>query len=85
LNAFGEEVKLPHVVRLYSILKIPEEYDSDTFPAKLTDISHQGFPYFATRCLCGYFQRVQVDESGMTRTQMRKHNRSENGRSAWGA
>jgi hypothetical protein len=33
----------------------------------------------------GIFQTAMVDESGMIRTWMGMHNRSENGRSAWDA
>jgi len=40
--------------KIYGMLKIPAEYDRDTSPAKLTDISRQVSPCFATRCLCWY-------------------------------
>jgi hypothetical protein len=33
----------------------------------------------------GYCQRSLEDESGMIRTQLGMHNKSENGRSAWNA
>jgi hypothetical protein len=42
-------------------------------PASLPDISS------------GYCQRALMDESGMIRTEMGTHNRSEYGRSAWHA
>jgi hypothetical protein len=36
------------------MLKIPVEYDRDTSPVKLTDISRQVSPASGTRCLCWY-------------------------------
>jgi hypothetical protein len=54
MTSFRGEVKpSAHVIRYYSMLKFPEEYDRDTSLAKLTDISHVS-PCFATRCLCWY-------------------------------
>jgi hypothetical protein len=39
------------VIRFYGMLKIPEEHGTDISPAKLTDISRQVSPRFATRCV----------------------------------
>jgi hypothetical protein len=38
----------PIVVRFYDMLKIPAEYDRDTSPAKLPDISRHVSPCFVT-------------------------------------
>jgi hypothetical protein len=43
-------------------------------------ISRQVLPALQLGVSVGICQRPMVDESGMTRTQMGKHNRSENGR-----
>jgi hypothetical protein len=58
------------------MLKIPAEYDSDTSSAKFTDISHQISPASLLDVWAGYCQTALVSESGMIRTQMRKHERS---------
>jgi hypothetical protein len=53
--SFREEEKpLAPVVRFYSMLKIPAEYDKDTSPAKLKEHFLPSFPHFATnnKCLC---------------------------------
>jgi hypothetical protein len=82
--SFREEVKLlapcRKIVRFYSILMIPAEH------GRYCVCYIQGLfmptPFFATRCLyCN--QRALVDESGMIRTPMGMHSRSENGCSAW--
>jgi hypothetical protein len=62
------------------MLKIRVEYDRDTSPAKLTDISAK-FHYSSLIIVsAGICQRALVDDSRMIRTQMRTHSRSENGR-----
>jgi hypothetical protein len=61
------------------MLKNPAEYDRDTSSAKFKDISRQ-LP--AMLLYVSVATRALVDESGMIRTQMGTHNRSENGRSA---
>jgi hypothetical protein len=54
-TSFGVVVsRRPHAVIVYGILKIPAEYDRDTSPAKLRDISRQVPPCFATMCLCWF-------------------------------
>jgi hypothetical protein len=63
------------------MLKIPAKYDRDT-STKLKDISHQ--PPASLLGACSN-QRSLVDESGVIRTQMGMHNRSENGHSTWDA
>jgi hypothetical protein len=67
------------------MLQIPAEYDSDTSSAKFKDISRQVPPCLATRFFAGICQRALVDESGMIRTLMETHSRSEYGRSGWDA
>jgi hypothetical protein len=60
---FGREVKpLVSYRKIYDMLKNPAEYDRDTSPAKLTDISRQISLCFATRCVCWYFPRALVAE-----------------------
>jgi hypothetical protein len=51
------------------------EYESDT-STKFMAISRQVSPCFTTRCLL-VTARVRVDVSGMIRTQMGRHNKSE--------
>jgi hypothetical protein len=51
----GEVSRRPNVIRCYGMLKIPAEYDRDTSLPKLTNISRQISPRFATRYLCCYF------------------------------
>jgi hypothetical protein len=67
------------------MLKVSAEYDRDTSPAKLTDISKKKSPVSLLSVSAGtsICQRALVDESGMIRTQMGTHNRSEDGRSTW--
>jgi hypothetical protein len=67
------------------MLKIPAEYDRDTSPAKLKEISRTVSPCFAIRSIFWYLQITLVDESAMIRTQIGTHNKSENGRIAWDA
>jgi hypothetical protein len=62
------------------MLKIPTEYERDISLAKFITISRYVSPVSDGLC-----QRVLVDELGMNKTQMEKHDRSENGRSAWNA
>jgi hypothetical protein len=54
-------------------------------PAKLTDFLAKFLPALLLGVSSGICQRAVVDESGMIRTQMGIHSRSENGRSAWNA
>jgi hypothetical protein len=49
------------------------------------DISYQVSPSFTSGCLYWSARELWVDESGMIRTQIRAHSRSENGRSTWDA
>jgi hypothetical protein len=63
------------------MLKITAEYDRDTSLEKLTDIYRQVYRCFLLDVSAGICQSVLVDESGMIRTEMGTHNRSENGRS----
>jgi hypothetical protein len=67
------------------MLKIPAEYETDISPTKLTDFSRQVSLCFATRSSAVIFQRALVDKSGVIRTQMGTHNRSESGRRKWDA
>jgi len=67
------------------MLKIPAEYERDTSPAKLTAFLAKFLPASLLGVSAGICQRALVDESGMIRTQMGTHNRSEIGRSAWDA
>jgi hypothetical protein len=53
----------------HDILKIPVEYDTDTSPAKLTDISRQISAGLLLSVSSWY-----LHESGMIRTQMRTNN-----------
>jgi hypothetical protein len=64
------------------MLRIPVEYDTDTALAKFKAISLQLPASLLGVC---YNQIALVDESGVIRTKMRTHSRSENGRSAWNA
>jgi hypothetical protein len=65
--------------------RILTEYARDTLPGKLTEISYQASPSSLLGASAGIFQRPLADESGMIKTQMGTHNRSENGGSAWDA
>jgi hypothetical protein len=67
---------------IYGMLKITAEYDRDTSLEKLTEIYRQVYRCFLLDVSAGIFQSVLVDESGMIRTEMGTHNRSENDRSA---
>jgi hypothetical protein len=66
------------------MLKIRAEYDRDTTSAKFKNIRRQ-LPGSLLGVSAGVRRRGLVDESGMTRTQMGKHSRSENDHSAWDA
>jgi hypothetical protein len=57
----------------------------DISSVKFTAISRQFSPDLLLGVSAGIFQTALVDESGMIRTHMQTHNRSENGRSAWDA
>jgi len=67
------------------MLKIPAEYDRDTSPAKLAHFLAKFPPASLLGVSVGIYQRALVDESGMIRTQMGTHNRSEIVSSAWDA
>jgi hypothetical protein len=67
------------------MLKIREEYARDTSQAKLTDFFAKLLTASPLYISVGTCQRALMDESGMIRTQMRTHKRSENDRSAWDA
>jgi hypothetical protein len=58
------------------MLKNPAEYEGDIWSAKFTAISSQVSPSSLSDVSAGYYQEGMVDESGMIRTQMGKHNRS---------
>jgi hypothetical protein len=67
-------------------LKTPAvRYDTDEDRPNSVAISRLVSPCFATRCVCSNQNRILMDESGMIRTQMGTHSRSENDRSAWDA
>jgi hypothetical protein len=76
----------PHVIKFSWHVKKPEKYERDsTLPAKFATISCQVSPDLLLRVSAGTCQKALVDESGIIRTQMGMHNRSENGHSAWDA
>jgi hypothetical protein len=56
LPSDGKQSRRPHVVTFHGMLKISTEYDRDTAPAKLTDISLQvssaSLPYVCAGELC---------------------------------
>jgi hypothetical protein len=58
------------------MLKNPAEYE-DTSSAKFTSFSGQVSTASLPDASAGYCKRALVDELGMIRTQMGKHNRSE--------
>jgi hypothetical protein len=59
-----------------SMTEILRLQNSRTFLAKLLPASLLGVS-------AGIYQRALMDRSGMIRTQMGTHHRSENGRNAW--
>jgi hypothetical protein len=67
--------------------KIPAKYERNISSAKFTAISRKFSPDSLLEVSAGIFQRAQVDESGIIRTQTGTHNRAENGHShsAWDA
>jgi hypothetical protein len=67
------------------MLNISVVYDRDTWPAKLPNILATFLPDSLVGVPAGIWQRVLVDKSRMIITQIKEHNRSENGRNAWGA
>jgi hypothetical protein len=67
------------------MLKYPAEHERDISSAKFTAISRQVSPDSLLGVCACIFQKALVDASGMIRTQRETHNRSGNGRSAWGA
>jgi hypothetical protein len=54
-------------------VKIPAEYDRDTSPAKLAHFFAKFAPALLLGVSVGIYQRALVDESGVIRTQMRRH------------
>jgi hypothetical protein len=66
----------------YGTLKNPVKYETYFSSAKFTTICCQVFSEFLLGVYAGIYQRALVDESGMMRTQMEMHNRSENACSA---
>jgi hypothetical protein len=84
MTSFGGEVK-PHVGRFYGMLRNPAEYERDISSAKFPDISRQVSPDLLLGVPGGICQRVVVYGSGIIRTQMGTHSRSENGCSVWDA
>jgi hypothetical protein len=64
------------------MLKVPTEYERDTSSVEFKNVSCQ-LPDSLLGVSCD--QRVLEDESRIMRTQMGTRNRSENGRSTWGA
>jgi hypothetical protein len=55
-TSFGGEVKPSAPChKILRHVKNPCRDDSDTSPAKLTDLSLYVFPCFTTRCVCWYF------------------------------
>jgi hypothetical protein len=73
----GNKAVIPTSYDFYGMLKIPAEYDRDTTSSKFKDICHK-LPA-SPLDVSAANQRALVDESGVIRTQMGKHNRSENG------
>jgi hypothetical protein len=65
------------------MLKNTAEYERDSSSAKFTAIFRHVFPALLPDVSADYCRRALVDESGMIRTQMGTHNRSENGCSVW--
>jgi hypothetical protein len=59
------------------MLKNPESMKRDSSEAKFTVISRQVSPASLLGVSAGYCQRAVVDESGMIRTQLETHSRSE--------
>jgi hypothetical protein len=55
------------------------EYDRDTLPSKLMDISHKFLPALILGMSAGICQRAIMNDSGMIRTWMGMHNRAEIG------
>jgi hypothetical protein len=51
----------PRIVRFYDMLKVPAEYDRDTSPAKLRDISRKVSVASLLGVCAGIFQRALVD------------------------
>jgi hypothetical protein len=67
------------------MLKNSAVYERDILSAKFTAISRHVSPDSLLGVSAGICQRALLDESGMIRTHMGKHNRSENGHSVWDA
>jgi hypothetical protein len=65
------------------MLKNPAKYERDISSAKFTATSRQDSPHSLLSVSADNCQGALVDESGMVRSQMGTHNRSENCRSAW--
>jgi hypothetical protein len=64
------------------MLKNPAEYEREISSAKFTATYHQVSPDLLLGVSAGICQTALVDESGIIRTQMGKHNRSESGHRA---
>jgi hypothetical protein len=64
------------------MLNIPAEYDTRYFTTKINGQFSPTFSLLHNCVSAGIYQRALAEESGMIRTQMEMHNRSENGRSA---
>jgi hypothetical protein len=78
LTSLGGEVKLSvHVVSFYGTLNNPIGMKRDTSYAKFMAISLQVSPALLPDVSANNCRRALVDESGMIRTQMGMHNRSE--------
>jgi hypothetical protein len=67
------------------MLKFPAEYDKDTSPSKLEDMSRHVTSAMQIDVSADICHRALMYESGLIITQMGTHNRSENDRSAWDA
>jgi hypothetical protein len=64
------------------MLNFPAEYDKDTSPSKLEDMSRHVTSAMQIDVSAGICHRALMYESGLSITQMGIHNRSENDRSA---
>jgi hypothetical protein len=67
------------------MLKNPAEYERDTSSANSRTLLAKFIPASLLGIPASICQRALANESGMIRTQMRTHNRSESGRSVWNA
>jgi hypothetical protein len=84
-TSLGGKIKpSAHVVRFYSMSKIPAEYDRDTSSAKLTKIFRKISHCFVTNTAVFTRELYLINQKGLE-LRLRTHSRLENGRSAWDA